>query len=364
MDGLHLVACTPGAAWCAPRYPLDEVVFSRQARPTWGLPHEHLVRIDASGRARRVEVDRPVSWVCADEEALHVRVWEQPWHLEPHADAWRVVYSRRWLRLPHDAPVPGVLAVDTHAVPDELAPSVHRPPPGALRLVPWSSDDPRHTFCSGRWRWSFGWSPQRPDPDGLWRRVNATARDEHTGQERRFDLGEGRVSAALPVSPASPVSGDGLLLAIERRAWGPWNLSAPVQVLRLDTSGTTQVLLPADSVDITGRGWPRVQRPVDADAYEQRMHNMLQRMIQSRHPWVPGVIDATVSVDGAWPYTHLVLTCRLADHPAVVLCRREPLYDELGRIAPAPHAGFDVMSALERGDLPPVTATTAGVLHI
>ncbi|WP_432487967.1 hypothetical protein [Kineococcus sp. SYSU DK018] len=49
----------------------------------------------ATGAARHTEVDRPVTWVQADEQVLYVRVRDQPWHLQPHADAWRVVYAPR-----------------------------------------------------------------------------------------------------------------------------------------------------------------------------------------------------------------------------------------------------------------------------
>ncbi|MCI3922132.1 hypothetical protein MO973_18045 [Paenibacillus sp. TRM 82003] len=87
-------------------------------------------------------------------------------------------------------------------------------------------------------------------------------------------------------------------------------------------------------------------------------------MHQSEHAWAAGASGSAAAVSGSWPHTHLELTCRLSDYPGLLLRRREPLFDELGRIAPAPHVGADLMDALETHNLPPAGAAVDGVVDI
>lgn len=74
-SGEHrLVACTPPAAWCIGPPPEPETVASACAEPRRALDSDVLVRVDADGAVRHVRTDRPVTWVQADADALHVRV--------------------------------------------------------------------------------------------------------------------------------------------------------------------------------------------------------------------------------------------------------------------------------------------------
>ncbi len=81
-------------------------------------------------------------------------------------------------------------------------------------------------------------------------------------------------------------------------------------------------------------------------------------------PQAGGLTDATTTLDGPWPDTHLQWTFRWAARPGLILRRRVRLYDELGRPAPLEYAAIHLMEDLETGAVPPSSEACDGILDI
>lgn len=82
----------------------------------------------------------------------------------------------------------------------------------------------------------------------------------------------------------------------------------------------------------------------------------------SVRPLSYGLADARVDVEGAWPDTRIVVSFRHPHYPDGRLRRTLRVFDDAGRIAPAPYAAIHVMEDLDTGHLPPLSEAHDGVL--
>ena len=346
-DGMRLAACGPGAAWCAPVPPPQEFVGAsggHSVERSW----DRLLRVDATGASRTVEVDGPVRAVRAGTRGLLVEVDDDPWHRRHlGAGTYEVVRASRWLHLPWRSPVPPRLSRAEHGLAGPPDPAPQHDDGGRVHSAWLDPVDDEPVPALGL-RWHLGWSTG--PGAGRWRgsrRAVATAHDGSGTTLRHEDLGVGRVRAAA-------ARGGRLVVAVERPRTPPWSRAAPVELLALDAARDGhEALLAPDAVDVTRHCWPLVPEPLEAGSCAEQL--------RAAHD-APGTGRAQLV--GSWPDTHLELTVTHDERPGVVLRRRVPLCDELGRVDPPRYADVHLEEDLATGDLPPLTAARDGVLDV
>lgn len=365
-NGLHLAACGPGVAWCAPRRPDQDLVHGAGAHPVRGLHPDRLLRVADDGRCVTVRVESRVRRVQAEPDALLVEVDVEPWHVHHlGTEIYEVVWSTRWLRLPWQADVPATLSVHSHGLPAGAGPTRRYDDGGRLH-GPWHEPDAGPPVQAGGRQWHVGWSADAASVRGRqWRPVVASAHDGRGVLVGRWQLGDGTVLAAAPV-------GDRLAVAVAREPWTLYHEPMPVDVVALDpTTDDVHVLLAGDSVEITGQCWPLVPRPLDADSYTQQIlaanssiNDYWHSDEGARSPLARGLSQARTSLTGDWPDTHLEWTFTFDRYPDLRLRRRVPLFDELGRAVEPEYADIHLMEDLDTTALPPASAAHDGVLDI
>lgn len=362
-DGLQLAACGPGEAWCMSAPPGQELVQGADAQPMaltdCGL--STVLRVGGDGRQDRLMVNRPVRALHVTADALVIEVDDDPWQLRHlGVDTYEVVRTSRYLPLPWgtDLPMQLVVTADTGS---QQQPAGFQPPLPYLAMT-WyeQTEDPQLHATGLRWRLGRTWQndTQQRSP---WLPVLVTAHDDADNIVGRFDLGPGDIVTARSIAGDTAVA-----VAIARP--GP---SRPVELLSLSpTDDTITTMLSADSVDITGLGWPLAPRPVEADSYTAQILARNSSLQQYWHgddgvqPLVHGMTEVTTRLDGQWPDTHLEWTFHWTHRPGPTLRRRVPLYDELGRLAPPEYADIHLMEDLDTGAIPIAPTAHHGILDI
>ena len=125
-------------------------------------------------------------------------------------------------------------------------------------------------------------------------------------------------------------------------------------------------LLAAGAINITDRCWPLVPRLIEADSYGPANPGPPQPPA-GRGPHAAtdgGNQRGNHPLDGQWPDTHLEWTFQWTQRLGLTLRRRIPLYDELGRLAPADDADIHLIDRLQTGAIPPASAAHNGILDI
>lgn len=329
--GLLLAACGPGVAWCAPPEPDRELVQGADAQPVRALIGGRLLRVARDGGCTEVRVDNPVRGVQAETDALLVEVDVDAWSLELRGvETYEVMWNTRWLRLPWDADVPETVSVSSHGLP-----------PG---------DGPGRHFDDGGRVYLGGYGPNDEDPSAF--------------AGRQWQLGYGSALAAAPVQHR-------LVVAVARGKFVPYDEPPPVDLAVLDPRAEqVQILLAADSVDITEQCWPLVPRPLDADSYAQQILNENRWLDEDGMNPVGGLrldhgmSDARTSMVGDWPDTHLEWTFAFEGYPGLRLRRRVPLFGELGRAVAPEVAYVHLVEDLDTRALPPTSDARDGVIDI
>src|SRR5699024_4736952 len=147
-----------------------------------------------------------------------------------------------------------------------------------------------------------------------------------------IDLGAGDVVAAVN-------DGAALWLSIQRRTAPP--LDYPSEVLRIDgATGDVQTVIGMDRTDFDGLGWPLRARPADAEAHARAERDRVAAAVWpgGDHPGfddpADGVGDVSVDLVDSWPDAAVLLSFRHRGWPGLVLRRRLPVFDQLGRSVP------------------------------
>jgi hypothetical protein len=345
--GLHLTATGPGVAWCASAGPDQELVQGEDGVPADRPGPDRLLRVAASGETRTVHTENTVRSVHSTPEALLVEVDVEPWHLNDlGADTYEVEWETRWLRLPHDAEVPDVLALSTHEVRIGERPTEDD---GGRFHGSWYDTDDEEPIRALGFDWYLGWSVGEDAGTPLWRRVVASANRDHE-QVHGWDLGDGTVVAAATAAGR-------LVVAVARGASTP---EEGVDLIALQPGAEdAETLLAADVLEIQDHGWPVGPRPLDADSYTRQLLAVQSQAVVSND-----VAELRVELLGEWPLTRLAWTFSLPTHPGVRIRRQVRLFDELGRINPPLYADVHLAEDLVTKELPPADAAVDGLLDI
>lgn len=352
-DELELAVCGPGEAWCMPPLPRQELVQGPDAQPAAlaDLGFSRLLRVRADGRQESLMVDRPIRALHATASALVVEVDDDPWRLAHlGVNTYQVVRTSRYLSLPWGTVLPDQLTVTTAASSEHRPADVRRAPSNLAMSWYEQTDDPRAALHAVGLRWRLGrtWE-STPEDHAPYLPVIATAHDDAGNLVRRFELGPGEVVTARAIADDTAVG-----VAVARR--GP-TYPAEVLLLRPHENRIT-TLLDVDAVEITDRCWPLVRRPIEADSYAAQVLASNSSIHEYWHgddgvqPLVEGMSEVTTRLDGQWPHTHLEWTFRWNQRPGVLIRRRVPLYDELGRPSPPRSADISLMEALHTRSMP------------
>lgn len=365
---MHLAACGPGVAWCRRQPPDQVLVHGADAHPVSNPRPDRLLRVDAAGQCVTVEAPSTVRWVQAEPGALLVEVDVPPWHLNHLGQqTYEVVWATRWLRLPWDAALPDEITVETYGLPVGDGPIRRDDDGGGAHTVWHEPDEERAAVHGGGGRqWHVGAPMDARLRRGRgYREVIASVTDAGSRTPvRGWRLGDGEVWAAAPV-------GERLAVAVARGSRTVHH-RMPVDVVALEPdSANVQVLLAGNSVDVTERCWPLVSRPLDADSYcrqvlaaNRSIDDYWQDSDGARTPLSDGISHAQTRLAGTWPDTCLEWTFAFEPYPGLVLRRRVPLFDELGRVSNPEYASVYLMEDLDTGALPPASAAENGILEI
>lgn len=367
-DGFQLEACGPGVAWCV-AWPWVGWEPREGDRP-W-LDRWRLLRIDRDGHPTPVGTHGRIERVKAGRDALHVQLTVPPNEgpgsgINPPTD---------WVSLRWDAEVPGTLVPPTGLLRppfDAKMCGTSEEDPGPTRGVqegeepdwnswenpPWDrvgrrgpslslQRAPPSGVTTNNHCWSVGSIQESPPPASFRRRLQATAHTPDGSEVQRWNLGRGDVLSAIPL-------GDRLAVTVVR----PGGTS---EVLMLDPdAGEVTVLLATDAVDITDLGWPTVTQPVHADSYVTQVRAQWSRLSFGEGR----LFDEHATLLGQWPDTQLEWTFRWTTRPGLILRRRVPLFDQLGRIAYPEDATLDLMETVESGLIPPADDAVNGYLDL
>lgn len=351
--GLELRTVSPHGAWCLGSVPPWSVRTEPEAQPPRGPGVVVLVGDEAV--PRRVSVDTPVWEACTIDGTLYLLVETGHWRRRSNAPGrgWLNEPTTGWLRLAATASVPDRLG------PDRYADS------GPRR---------RPSMGNGGQRWGQVWldPPPRENPgeqdviaaagepagDLRWRvgSIRDDRRPRRSGA-RGWDPASGRTVHLIDLGPGTVVAmsgtADHLWLAIDTpRPQTSYQPPAPASVARVDArTGAVQVVLPADTIDITGLGWALRPRPPDTAAYEEHWR---ARMVAEGSAYdgvrIPNPRRAVLV--GSWPHTEVEIRFTSVRHPGKRLRRRLSLYDEIGRPTPPEYGDMHLDEDLASGAQP------------
>ncbi len=323
--------------------------------PPLSLGEGLVVGIRPDGSRRELTVDHPVVTVAPQPRGLAVTVSEQPVSIDGPGHTSHT-YPTSTVLVSWDDRSPRPRIADLPAVPAPQLPT---------RLWRWHSDDPdflrAHAVDRLGLLWSAGWRRTGSAPD---RPLLLTGHDPVTLEKRvRVDLGIGDVLDLAVVDPE-------VWVAVRRgRAV---DLVQPVQVIAVTAAASMRVVLDADTIDITDSCRALITQDEDTrTAFPLRQRDQygdLQAYWTHADgnvtPLAEGMTDALVAVAGSWPDTVLEFSCRHPSRPGLLLRRRVPLFDELGRPTELPYSAIHLMEALATGRLPPVDDADDGIVDI
>ncbi|WNV74903.1 hypothetical protein [Geodermatophilus sp. DSM 44513] len=349
--GLRLVAAGAHGAWLVPPPPPQDLAHGPDA-PAPARGWSPLLVAAADGSVREVVVQAPVVDIVGSDAGVHLQV-ETGTGTRRHlgAGTWEWVPELRWVTLPWSAGVPDALD----------APFTWSPAPRVLasavagRGFGWhpsedredpALDHPGGTEPAAGATWELGWVR---GPVGTPRGSVATS---STGT--RVVLGAGTVRAAV----GRP---DALWVAFARPADRAAGVGAPAPVDLLQVVGDrVDVVLPADSVDVTAHCRPLGPRPVDHDSYARFWLRTWADASGAVRPVEEGVSGGHAQLVGRWPETTIEVTFDWAGRPGVRLRRRVRLFDELGRHTPPEHSTAHLAEDLATGRVPEARGVSAG----
>lgn len=361
--GLPLRACSAGAAWCA-EWPRQELAHADEPRSS-PARQGRLLRVGAGGAVVSVETEGLVRDVRDGPDGLHVDVdtgearvrslSAGPEEIGP-GERVRAVQP---LLLRWDDPLPDRLTAAQHGTGPTFWPPDWRD--AAMRPSAWLSR-PGEPIASGSVRWTVGWA-DAPRTHTSARPLTALARTGD-GETRRHSVGAGWVAASMAVPDGA------IAVAISRPGSLVVHPPSPVEVVLVEPTSGSRVLLPGDSVDITGHCWPLVAQPEEADSYvaQQVSSSALDRYWQhedvSVRSLARGMTAVATRADGSWPETLLEWSFAHPARPGLRLRRRVPLFDELGRIEEPEYPDINLTEDLATGNVPPAELARDGVLDV
>ena len=356
---LLLSAADADVAWLIDWTTVDPAVPPAAPQP---LPTGQILALHRDGTRTEVDTPAPVHdlmikgtdvWVTLAEAAVS--------HPGEHG-SWSFEYPTSVLRVPRSSLLTHGLGDAQRTVDDAPHPSRARP-----SAWTWLVDDPTTVLLHGEPAGGLVWWAGTPTgSDKIDRQVVAVGHDPHSGRPAvRVDLGPGIVGDVQAVE-------DELWLTIARRRWLPASRDRGVDVVAVTAVGAIRTVLAADSVNIS-RFASDPERPPQQqiDAHVNGMRERFAHLDAFWHsddgttsPLSAGLHDPSVTIDGAWPETRLVVTFRHPARPGLLLRRTLHLFDDNGAPNDQQYADIHLMEQLDTGYIAPADEAKDGVLDI
>jgi hypothetical protein len=337
--------------------------------PAFEQPYDDsgcLVALSPDGARHEVRTAQPVHGVTLDGDELVIEFAEEP---IAHARGWgySIEYPTSELRVARSE----VLTVGIVGAP------VRNPSPPAEELDRFL----RHAGDS-RWAWIaktvdvvlrhgeragdlIWWVGADPDADKVRRKVLVRGYEPDTGALiLDIDAGEGLVVTARAV-------GEEFWIAIARQRLLAVPHSKGGEVIAVTSEGAVRTVHSPDSLDISVTDPPLVARPHDTEIQDQvaqvhaqfaNLENYWQDQNGTTSPLSGGLSEPSVTVQGEWPETIVVVNLRHPARPGLILRRTFPVFDNRGLGLSQDNAVIELMEDLDTGYLAPPDEAIDGVL--
>ncbi|KYH43169.1 hypothetical protein [Branchiibius sp. NY16-3462-2] len=354
---LRLDAADPEVAWLTAEYYIDPGDPPAPAPP---LEPGRIVAVRRDGTAVDVGTPAPVRAINVAGGDVFVTL-SDPVVAYPRDGGWSFGYPTRVLRTDRATLLGGELD-------GQLVDPSHVPDTPAYRRYAWYWLDPweqvqRYGVPADGLVWQAG---SQPRSDTIRRRVYAVGHEPSSGDEVvRVDLGIGFVRDVQAV-------GDELWVAVARAQSKPTpeNPGADVLVVRAD--GSAREVYKADTLDISQFS-PNPRRPSqeEIDDAIEKVRGQFSNLggfwtadDGSSHPLLRGLSEPSVSVEGDWPTSRVVVTFKHTSRPDLVLRRKLRIFDDEGYPVDHEYASIHLMEDLDTDHVPPAQDAVNGVLDI
>lgn len=362
-SGLTLAAADPETAWLVDRTFVDpgQPGPDSEAPQAPPLPEGRIVALHRDGTRMTVATPAPVNTLVIEASDVVVTLAQQPVACPAGPSSWTYEYPVATVRVDRQELFAHGLS-QARPVPERDSVRGQDAATGWC----WLETDPqvirRYGVSAGGQLWWAG-APTGGDP--INRRVIAVGHDPTTGGEAvRVDLGIGLIHAARAV-------GDELWLGVARRrflSFAPQDHG--VDVLAVSSTGSVRRVYPANSIDITSSA-PPLRRPTDRQIADhiKTVRNMFAHLDEfwrspagTTGPLSDGLTEPSVSVQGDWPHTRVVVTLRHRSRPGLLLRRTLPLFNDAGQPIDHQNADIYLMEDLDTHYLAPADEAVDGVL--
>ncbi|TWP34134.1 hypothetical protein [Leekyejoonella antrihumi] len=353
---LWLTAADPTTAWFVDRSYVDP------GHPPAAPPPLPLGRIVAAHRdGSRIEIPAvaPVNALATRHGQVWVMIAKPPVAHPGGQGSWDFEYPTSVLRAERSTLLTDGL---TAAVP---GPAIDFEAEDLPHAWTWLEDDPETVLRYGvRANGLVWWAGAPAAGDYINRRALAIGHDPVTGRPVvPVDLGLGLVSEVRTI-------GDELWLTVQRRRPLPASADHGVDVLAVSADNIVRTVQSADSIDISHFA-PPLNQPPHEEIREQidrvrRMFDHLDGYWSSEDgatsPLSAGLTDPSVTVEGDWPQTRVIVTFRHRRRPGLLLRRTLPVFDDEGLPVDHEYAGIYLMEDLDTDQVAPAADAIDGVL--
>lgn len=354
---LRLAAADPEVAWLAAEYFIDPGDLPAPAPP---LEPGRIVAVRRDRNVVDSVTPTPVRDINVAGDDVFVTL-SDPVVAYPQHGGWSFGYPTRVLRADRATLLSGEFdgqRVDPSDVPDT---------PAYLRyawywLDPWEQVQ-RYGVPADGLVWQAG---SQPRSDAICRRVYAVGHEPSSGDEVvQVDLGIGFVRDVQ-------AAGDELWVALARAQCKPAPENPGVDVVAVRADGSARVVYEADTLDVSQFS-PHPRRPSQEEIDEaiEKVRGQFSNLggfwtadDGSSHPLVRGLSAPSVSVEGDWPDSHVVVTFKHTSRPDLVLRRQLRIFDDEGYPVEHEYASIHLMEDLDTYHVPPAEDAVNGVLDI
>ena len=353
--GLRLAAADREVAWLAAEFFIDPGNPPAQAPP---LEPGHIIAVHRDGTTVDVVTPTPVRDIAAVGSDVFVTL-SDPAIAHPRHGGWSFEYPTRTLRCDRASLLSGEL--DGHLVDPSDVPDT----PAYLQyawywLEPWEQVDQYGVRADGL-VWQAG-SPKSTDP--IRRQVYAVGHDAASGEERaRVDLGVGFVRDVQAI-------GNELWVAVARAQSKPTPASPGADELAVRADGSVRKVYEADTLNISHCApVPHRPPPDEIDEAIEKVRSQFSDLGDywtaedgRSHALVRGLSDSSVSVEGDWPSSRVVVTFQHTSRPHLTLRRQLRIFDDEGYPVDHEYASIHLMEDLDTDHVPPAQDAIDGVL--
>ena len=354
---LMLATADPDMAWFIDRSYIDS---GDPPAPPPPLPSGRIVAVGRDGSRVEVPVSAPVRALSTRDDDLWVTVAEPPIAHSRGDGSWGFEYPVSVLSVGRTVLLSQGLASAVPATPTNPELTNERP-----YAWTWLESDPETVLrCGVRAGRLIWWAGASTADDYIHRPAVAVGHDPTTGQPVvRVDLGLGLVSDVQTV-------GGEVWLSVQRRRPFPSSPDGGVDVLAISQDRAVRTVYSANSVDISHFAPPMNSPP--PEQIEHHINQVRQMFADLTHYWdqsgarlaplSDGLTNPSVTIEGDWPDTVVVIAFEHRRRPGLLLRRKLPIFNEEGLPINHEYADIHLMEDLDTDHIAPAKDATDGIL--